>query len=361
MISIKFILYLFVVIILIACQSESIKQDTTGKNDGQYDSEFPVLPTSSYIEEISESVYLTSIMAFYQSHFFSRESRITEKAITGQTISKFSQEKAVFDQPSAGTSILVYHFDDRIAFLTCAHVVNFPDTILSFYQTPQNTDSEYLKSIFYKVRQTNNIIKQPVALGFEIIALDEENDLALIGKKISTAEKYDLEQDIRRRMSAPLRVLTVTHGQASDLQWGSFVYILGFPQARKMVSTAIVSSPDYDDNHSFILDAALQKGISGGIVLALRDGVPNFEWVGMTKGISGKTEFQIVPDLNIYLSEWDLYKPYNGQIFLERRDIPAPGITYATGIETILDFMAENDRLIREKGYNPEMFFKQIN
>jgi hypothetical protein len=164
---------------------------------------------------------------------------------------------------------------------------------------------------------------------------------------------------MEKRTRPPLLVLDIPLGSAGELEFGTFVYLLGYPQAKKMVSTAIVSSPDYDNNHSFILDATLQKGISGGLVLAIRDGVPNFEFVGITKAISGKTEYAMVPDRKTYYSEWELYKPYDGKIYLEKRDLSDPGMTFAVGIETIKEFIEDNESSLINAGYQPEYFFKR--
>jgi hypothetical protein len=156
-----------------------------------------------------------------------------------------------------------------------------------------------------------------------------------------------------------LLVLETPLGKANELEFGTFVYVMGFPQAKKMVSTAIVSSPNYDRQSSFILDATLQKGISGGLILAIRDGVPNFELVGIIKAISGTSQYSLVPDRQVQLSEWELYKPFSGEVFLQKRDLSEPGMTFAVGMETIMDFIKENESKLLNQGYLPENFFKR--
>ena len=93
------------------------------------------------------------------------------------------------------------------------------------------------------------------------------------------------------------------------------------------------------------------------LVLAIRDGVPNFELVGITKAISGSSEYSLVPDRKMYLSEWEVYKPYDGKVFLQKRDLSEPGMTFAVGIETILDFLKENETNLLNSGYFLEYFF----
>jgi hypothetical protein len=232
--------------------------------------------------------------------------------------------------------------------------------VINYYRTSDKKETNVVKSFIYKVRQTNNVINQPVAYDFKILAKDEVNDLAIIGKELIAGTQFRLESEMDKKNLPPLLVLDTPIGKAEELEFGSFVYVMGFPQAKKMVSTAIVSSPDYDNNYSFILDATLQKGISGGLVLAIRDGVPNFEFVGITKAISGKSEYTLVPDRRIFLSEWEVNKTYNEKIYIEKRDLSEPGMTFAIGIETIIEFIKENEYELLKAGYSYEKFFKRI-
>ncbi|MCK7529466.1 MAG: hypothetical protein MZV64_73895 [Ignavibacteriales bacterium] len=52
-----------------------------------------------------------------------------------------------------------------------------------------------------------------------------------------------------------------------------------------MVTKAIVSNPSRDESGSFLVDAVVNNGMSGGLVLAIKDGVPNFEMVGMIQWV----------------------------------------------------------------------------
>lgn len=348
----------------IGCQQDVINKDaaknTIRVRDGKYDSEFPGMPVSEYLTRISKSVHLLSILAFYQSYNFELESKIKKEDLLKIDLDAKATEKLVFEQPASGTASLIYFDGKRIAFLTCAHIIDFPDTVINYYRTEDKKETKLVKSFIYKVRQTNNVINQPIAFDFRILAMDKINDIALIGKEVIAGTEYRFQSEMDKKSRPALLVLNTPLGRAGDLELGTFVYIMGFPQAKKMVSTAIVSSPNYDRNNSFILDAILQKGISGGLILAIRDGVPNFELVGITKAISGSTQYTIVPDQGAYYSEWEFHKPYNGKVFLEKRDFSDPGMTFAVGIETILEFINENETNLLKAGYLPENFFKRI-
>jgi len=358
------LVFLLFLILSISCQQDLRNEDAVNtfelSIDGEYDSEFPVKPVAKYLTEISESVHLLSVLAFYQSYHFERDANIRKEDLLYVDLDEKAADKLVFEQPASGTASLIYFDKKRIAFLTCAHIVQFPDTVINYYRNSDNEETNIVKSFIYKVRQTNNVINQPVAYDFQILAVDQTNDIAIIGKKAITGTEFRLDTEMDKKTRPPLLVLDTPLGKASDLQFSTFVYIIGFPQAKKMVSTAIVSSPDYDRQNSFILDATLQKGISGGLVLAIRDGVPNFEVVGITKAISGRTEYSLAPYRKAQLSEWDLYKPYKGEIYLEKRDLAEPGMTFAVGIETILEFIKKNESALLNAGYLSENFFKRL-
>ena len=63
----------------------------------------------------------------------------------------------------------------------------------------------------------------------------------------------------------------------------------------KMITRGIVSNTRDDKSDSFLIDALFNRGFSGGIILAIRDGVPNFELVGMAKSVSAKNEYLLTP------------------------------------------------------------------
>jgi hypothetical protein len=358
------LIFLLLLILSISCQQDLRKEEAVNSiepiSDGEYDSEFPMKPVSDYLTQISESVHLLSVLAFYQSYHFERDANIRKEDLLYIDLDEKAADKLVFERPASGTASLIYFDKKRLAFLTCAHIVQFPDTVINYYKNSDNEDTKIVKSFIYKVRQTNNVINQPVAYDFQILAADPSNDIAIIGKKAITGREFRLDTEMDKKTRPPLLVLDTPLGKARDLQFGTFVYIMGFPQAKKMVSTAIVSSPDYDRQSSFILDATLQKGISGGLVLAIRDGVPNFEVIGMIKAISGRTQYSLAPDRKTQISQWDLYKPYEDKIYLEKQELSEPGMTFAVGIEKIIEFIKNNEPALLKAGYLTEKFFKRF-
>lgn len=327
--------------------------------DGKYDSEFPLKPAAPALKEILESVRLISILTFYDSYDFNKASQLKTDILATKTWKDLATVKYGYDRPSTGSSTIIYHYMDRVVLLTCAHVVNFPDTLISYYKDNFGKDTPYIQNISIKIGQNNNMVDMPELNDFKILVLDRDKDLALVGKDLADNSYAMYGRGLPSEGKKTIPVLSCKLGAASELDWGCFTYLVGYPRAKKMVSTAIVSSPNYDQRNSFLLDGSLQRGISGGLVLAVRDGIPNFELVGITNAVSSEVQYILQPDKNFNVSEWDLSRPYTGEPYVRAYQSTYYGITYAIGIETIQEFIRKNAAALSREGYELEYFFKK--
>ena len=97
------------------------------------------------MNDIAESVYLLSILAFYQSYHFSEESNIFSEDLSEIDLESEATDKLVFEQPASGTATLVYYHGNRLAFLTCAHIVDFPDTVINYHKDSNNKETDKVK------------------------------------------------------------------------------------------------------------------------------------------------------------------------------------------------------------------------
>ena len=119
-----------------------------------------------------------------------------------------------------------------------------------------------------------------------------------------------------------------------------------------MITKGIVSQPNRDKKGSFLVDALFNKGFSGGIVLAIRDGVPNFELVGMAGSVSADINYLMVPPENIKETEFDPRIPFNDDIFVKAEKTINYGITFIISSEIIREFLLENRKSILGRGYS---------
>ncbi len=309
--------------------------------DGRYDSEFPVSPTSKYLKQITQTVRLITSLTFYKTYAFSMEQAITRADIQQPSFSvkKTAIQNAISQKPATGTSTLISAEGNKLLFLTCAHIISEPDTLIQYFLDLSGHPSPFIQSISIKIKRNINIPSTPPKTRIQVIHLDKKKDLALIGVILE------------RIPEVPIVPFTYPWGHASELDWGTFVYSIGYPNGKKMVSTAIVSSPNRNKMHDFLLDATLHRGISGGIILALRDGPPHFELVGIANALSAKEEYILRPDPGASLTELARNHPYKGDIYVDRQLTVIYGITFAISVENIRRFIEESQNKLFQNGF----------
>jgi hypothetical protein len=344
--NLLFIPIAFICVITISgCTKEIHQIKDVEFKDGEYDSEFPLKPTSDALDDIMASVKLLSTIAFYESFEFDAASQLTVSDINEDNIENLSNGKYHFNQPATGTATVVYHSERMVALLTCAHIVHFADTLIAYHRRPDGQSTGFVHTMAFKIRQNINIIDLLLGSDFEILATDKKNDIALIGKHL--------------KIDTPLTipVLKFPIGKSSDLRWGSFLYVIGFPRGEKMVTRAIVSQPPDVDDDSFVMDAVFNRGFSGGIVIAIRDGAPNFELVGMAKSVPAETKLYLAPDKSYKILEASPQLSYRDDIRVNTYENIYYGITYVVTSESIGRFIEDNAEELKLKGYRSEQFF----
>lgn len=183
------------------------------------------------MEEISNSINLINSIAFYTGYVFDYNSRLTRKDISRIDIESAATEKVYFNRTASGTATLIYAGDGNILYLTVAHIVAFPDTVYSYFINPDGSVSEYIESISIKSRQSNYIPDLPDGGELDIILMDKNIDIAFLGKKIDPKAAFALN---------PFKY---PWGSSSELEWGTFVYVFGYPMNYKMITKALVSNP----------------------------------------------------------------------------------------------------------------------
>lgn len=335
------IIGLFIPLLLLQtnCTRKIYKVAYPTLSDKKYDSEFPYKTCSRELERILQSVKKLSSIAYYKRYVFDYDNFVTMNDVRMRRFKDMASHVEYHNNSVIGTATIVYSSGRQIAMLTCAHVVDFPDTIPVFYLEPDGSQ-RYLQSISIKEKQRNYVAELPEGGEMDILAMDKEDDLALLGKEFS------------RRPHVELQVFPYPFGRARELAWGNFVYVIGYPKGYKMVTKGIVSQPNRNKKHFFLVDALFNKGFSGGIVLAVRDGVPNFELVGIANSVAADYEYLLVPPDTVVKSGYDPYIPYRGDIFIEFRKSINYGITFVISAEAIQEFIRKNKNRLLDRGYD---------
>jgi hypothetical protein len=338
---------IIVCLLSLSCSTTSYRDVYPTLLDGKYDSEFPYRGCSGQLEQISETVRMVSCIAYYKSWVFPLEAKVRLENIHDPFLKEKAEKEVYLNQTASGSATVIYCQNKRIALLTCAHVVDFSDTIFTYYRGENNKQTEFIQSIAVKDRQTNYVAAIQGVHNLEILLIDRENDLALIGQIIESS------------IVLTVAVFNYPIGKAKELEWGAFVYLFGYPAGYRVVTKAIVSSPNRDKYGSFLTDAVFNKGFSGGIVLAIRDGVPNFELVGMMKLVPGYQHYYLTPAKEGDQIEFDPNIPFKGNVFAESRTDIIYGVAPAIPAELIVDFLQTNQQKLVDEGYDLQSFIER--
>lgn len=329
---------------LFSCTKVVQEVDYPALSDGEYDSEFPYMDSSKELEKISRSIKKVTNTAYYKSYIFPRSDLYKKQDVPGMNLPEAAQDEVFYNQSNYGTATVIYFRNNHLALLTCAHAVSFPETILTYFQTEEKNSEKILQEVAIKVKQHSYINEIPEGGDFEILKMDEDRDIAVLGKEYFSDPLMDFS------------VFNYPLGHSNELGWGDFVYVMGFPIGNKMVTRGIVSKPAFGTRDEFIIDALFNRGFSGGIVLAVRDGVPNFELVGMAKSVSSSSEMIIVPS-DDFLDTYNApFVPYRDELYVQKESRINYGITYAVSAQSLRKFFEVHRQYFLKKGYDFDYF-----
>ncbi len=309
-------------------------------NDGRYDSEFPYKNASDELEEISNSVKMLNYTAYYKAYLFSENQKILRSDINNKNIKDRAADEVYINETVSGTATIIFYDGVKVGLLTCAHIGNFPDTVLTYFESPAGQKKQIIQQMNIKLREHYFVNEIPGDGDFEVVISDRKRDLALLTKRAFN----DPFQRIKP-FKYPL-------GESDDLELGSFVYVIGYPRGHKMITKGIVSNTRDDKSDSFLIDALFNRGFSGGIILAIRDGVPNFELVGLAKSVSAKNQYILTPATLNGKLEYVRNFPYSGNVYVKKLDDINYGITYTISTDEIINFLKENETQLLQNGLN---------
>jgi len=336
----SFFILLIAVLILNGCSSNRFVHDKRSTvADNIYDSEFSDKSISDEIEFIASTVRKLNIIAFYTTYEFAPGAIIDKSNLNESNLIIKASKTSMSTESVAGTAVIIYYDNLLAGMLTCNHVVDFPDTIITWYRSRV----QGIKTMAIKEKQNNFVLGLPQNNEVSIVATDKNNDIAFLKQQLQMT-------------GADINVLNYPVGKSKDLGWGSRVYIVGYPLGNLMVTSGLVSKPRNINSSKFLTDAVYNKGISGSPVVAIRDGVPNFEMVGMATSASSKSISYVKPgEENQYSKSGE---SYHGKLIIANERIINYGVTYSVTIDRIEKFLYSNHDLLEEEGFDTDKFFK---
>lgn len=339
-------LILLVLTFCFSCARQMSYTSPGAVEDGKYDMAYPFGGDSNLLKGILESVRMVNATVYYEQYTFSREEDIHAEDITPTFILSVKDRKRVYNDFRVGTATLIHSSTKRIAVMTCDHVVNFPDTVFSYFPEKKATKNPKIHQIAFKRRQENFITDIRQGDAFKILISDPKLDIAILGKDFL----YYSEQ--------PPPVFKYPLGKAEDLDWGSLLYLVGFPSGKKMITTGIVSSPNRNQRHDFLLDALFNRGFSGGLALAVRDGLPNFELVGIVNAVAADNDWILTPGRLSATLDPESIEYYDGPIYVAQSKKINYGISFGISVESIQEFIKRHSSLLSDYGFQPDQFFQ---
>jgi len=182
------ILILF--LLLNSCSSVSYESVYPTLRDGKYDSEFPYKGSSDELESITQTVRRITSTGFYKSYFFDMADKITLNEIRNSSPEELSLESGYADQSASGTATIIYHNEGKVALLTCAHVVNYPDTVISYFYNDEGNITPFVEAMLIKDTEVIFAAGFPEGSKLEIIAMDNKHDIAIIGRDYHELSNY---------------------------------------------------------------------------------------------------------------------------------------------------------------------------
>ena len=334
-------------LILISCSTVTYEKIYPTLGDGKYDSEFPYIGSSEKLQEITATVQRINSTGFYKTYFFDIEDEVTLTDLQNNPVKNLAVETGYADQSISGTATIIYHNKGKVALLTCAHVVNYPDTVVSYFEDADGNSTQFLETVIIKDKQVIYAAGFPEGSNLEIITLDTKLDVAIIGRSYPIMMNYKFP------------VFDYPTGKARELDWGTFVYVFGYPMNYQMITKALVSSPNRDSDGSFLLDAVVNQGYSGGIVLAIKDGIPNFELVGIVQWVPKEEDYYLGPPRRKSNQPYNSLVPYKGEKYIRRHSNIKYGIASIISIESIIEFLENNQTTLFDQGYYLSNFIKK--
>ncbi|MDX1740101.1 MAG: hypothetical protein R3178_02365, partial [Rhodothermales bacterium] len=189
-------------------------------SDGRYDTPLSFAGADDVFERAFAAIHFLNSVAFYRELTFPPEADVQRGDLAKDRVEDFAVSARMYHRTASGTATVVLRSPERIALVTSAHVVAFPDTVVTFYQDDE--DRRSVRSLAIKVRQTNYVPDVQGADKMNILVLDEKRDVAVLGQLVP-----DLPAGLAPAIDFPA-------GTVEDLRWGSEVFVFGYPAGTRM-------------------------------------------------------------------------------------------------------------------------------
>ena len=331
----KIIFLLGLAIVMVSCKTNETLTDNS-EMDNSYASGFPNKNIYDQLDKVAKTIKRIECLTFYKSYVLSKDNPLKEGELTKQNLKKYAVADEITHVSVSGTATIIYYNGDRVGILSCAHVVDFADTIYNW----EDEEQTKLYSVAIKLRQKIYVSGLPSGKDIQIVTMDKKNDIVLLKKELDSDQEKP-------------NVFNIKKGNPEDLEWGTLVYIMGYPSGDLMITRAIVSNPGKVKRGTFLTDAVYNRGISGAPVFAYRKGSRDFEWVGMAKSSSVDKFYYLKPDKE-HMEPGSAEQLYSGSDFIGQYTNIKYGVAYSVTVDAIVSFLKSHKEQIEKAGIDFE-------
>ncbi len=327
----------FFIFLLLIYSCNTSKQISESKADSENARNSKLVET---INIISPSIIKIDVLGFYKTWYFGEEKFMLLEKIDYNKIDEECVFSEITSETISGTAIVLSSTNEISGMITCAHVVDYPDTVVTYH----NTNKSIVRSISIKQQQNIYVSGKSIDNKIEIIAMDEKSDLAFLKRTISTNEMIPPSFSLKK-------------GKVEKLEWGSKIYVLGYPLGKFMITEGIVSV-NKSTNKRFISDALFNRGISGSPVFGLQDESSDYVWLGMASSAASQSFDYLEPK-----DSREGYQNFNEDVYqgaiVKNKQLINYGVTYSISIEEIVTFVANNRMAISRAGFDADLIISK--
>jgi len=151
LITILFYLLFFLILSQCSVRRYVVEEEKLSIVDSYY-SNVPIRDISKYLKKAESYVKFISSICYYKGYVLSERLKISEREARLIDLQKFAEREIFFNRTSSGTAVVLYSDIEKALLLTCAHVINFPDTILSYYYI-ESGKKNVVESVGFRIKQ----------------------------------------------------------------------------------------------------------------------------------------------------------------------------------------------------------------
>lgn len=330
-------LSIFILTVVSSCTSIKTHQRDIipSSPNTSYSSSFPTKNVSAKLQQIQKSIQQVTAEAVYKMYHF--KNRFVTRQMIRQAggPDSLAARQSLYHNNKAGTAICILNNGSHAIFVTAAHILANPDTLISYRHGKNIPEGKYIATMGIKKGQRNYLMKGAKISLVHTLVKNAGKDLAL----------FETSNDVIKSIPP----ISISIGNAKQLEVGSFIYILGYPLGISVVTRGIVSEPNYDTRGSFLTDAVSNHGISGGMIIATNDNFHSFEWVGMAVSALSTQRLYLVPEPSKKGIYWN-HEAYTDTVYIAKKRRINYGLMDAIPINKIVSFLYFNANKINKYG-----------